>query len=110
VRLFINRSSPSPHDYSDYAWGDVTFHISGGASSFGFSLHEMDLNTELFVNGISLVNLRRLLPSGTTRGGYVRIDAAPGVAIRAVKIANSANETTGDGLGFDHVAFKPLGP
>lgn len=108
-RLLINRNSPSPQGYADYAWGDVTFHIPGGASSFGFSLHEMDLDTELFVNGVSLFNLRRLLPSGSTRGGYVRIDAAPGVAIHSVKVANGVNDKTGDGLGFDHVAFKPLG-
>lgn len=108
-RLFINRSTPPPHGYADYAWADVTFHIPRGASSFGFSLHDMDLNTELSVNGVSLLNLRRLLPSGSTRGGYVRIDAVPGVAIHTVKIARSANNATGDGLGFDHVAFRPLG-
>lgn len=106
--VLINRSSQSPHGYADYVWGDVTFHIAGGASSFGFSLHEMDLNTELSVNGVSLVNLRRLLPSGSTRGGYIRIDAAPGEAIFSVKVANSANNETGDGFAFDHVAFKPL--
>ncbi len=108
-RLLINRTSPPPHGYADYAWGDVTFHIIGGASSFGFSLHEMDLDTELFVNGVSLFNLRRLLPSGSMRGGYVRIDAAAGVAIHSVKVANGVNNKTGDGLGFDHVAFEPLG-
>jgi DNA-binding winged helix-turn-helix (wHTH) protein len=108
-RLLINRRSPPPHGYADYAWGDVTFHLPGGASSFGFSLHEMDLNTELSVNGVPQVNVRRLLPSGTTRGGYLRIDAAPGEAIYSVKVANSANDKTGDGLAFDHVAFAPLG-
>lgn len=107
-RVLINRRAPPPHGYADYVWGDVTFHIPGGASSFGFSLHEMDLNTELSVNSISLVNVRRLLPSGSTRGGYLRIDAAPGRAIFSVKIANSANDKTGDGLAFDHVAFAPL--
>jgi hypothetical protein len=67
----------------------------------------MDLNTELSINGISHVNLRRLLPSGSTRGGYVRIDAKPGFSIYSVKVANSANRETGDGLAFDHVAFNP---
>lgn len=106
--VLINRSSQSPHGYADYVWGDITFHIAGGASSFGFSLHEMDLNTELSINGVSLVNLRRLLPSGSTRGGYLRIDAAPGEVITTVKVANSVNPKTGDGLAFDHLAFKPL--
>ena len=107
-RLLLNRRSSPPHNYADFGWGDVTFHVAGGASAFGFSLHEMDLDTELYVNGISIFNLRRLLPSGSTRGGYVRIDAAPGEAIRTVKIANSSTPGTGDALGFDHVAFKPL--
>lgn len=107
-RVLINRRAPPPHGYADYAWGDVTFHIADGASSFGFSLHEMDLNTELSVNGVSQVNVRRLLPSGSTRGGYVRIDAARGAAIYSVKVANSANDKTGDGLAFDHVAFAPF--
>jgi len=106
--VLINRRTPSPHGYADYVWGDTAFHVPGGASSFGFSLHEMDRDTELSVNGVPLVNLRKLLPSGTTRGGYVRIDAAPGQAIFLVKVANSVTDTTGDGLAFDHVAFKPL--
>lgn len=107
-RLFINRRAPPPHGYADHVWGDVTFHLPGGATSFGFSLDDMDLNTELFVNGISQVNVRRLLPSGTVRNGYLRIDAAPGKAIFSVKVSNSANDKTGDGMAFDHVAFKPL--
>jgi len=106
--LLINRTSRSPQGYADYVWGDVTFHIKGGASSFGFSLHEMDLNTELSVNGVSLLNIKRLLPSGSTRDGYLRIDAAPGQVIYSVKVANSVNKETGDGFAFDHVAFKPL--
>jgi DNA-binding winged helix-turn-helix (wHTH) protein len=109
-RVFINRRSPPPHGYADFAWGDVTFHIQGGATSFGFSLDDMDLNTELFVNGVSRYNLRRLLPSGTIPNGYVRIDAAPGKAIYSVKVTNNANDTTGDGMAFDHVAFSPLRP
>jgi DNA-binding winged helix-turn-helix (wHTH) protein len=110
AHLFINRRAPPPHGYADFQWGDVTFHLAGGATSFGFSLDDMDLNTELLVNGVSQANLRRLLPSGTIRSGYVRIDAAPGETIFTVKIANKANEKTGDGLAFDHVAFKPLAP
>lgn len=106
--VLINRRSPSPHGYADFVWGDVTFHIAGGATSFGFSLHEMDLNTEMSINGLPQINLRRLLPSGSTRGGYVRIDAAPGAAIYSVKVANGANKKTGDGLAFDHIAFKPV--
>ena len=108
--VLINRCTPAPHLYEDYVWGDTSFHVAGGASSFGFSLHEMDRDTELSVNDVPLVNLRKLLPSGTTRGGYVRIDAAPGHAIFKVKVANSVTPTTGDGLAFDHVAFKPLQP
>jgi DNA-binding winged helix-turn-helix (wHTH) protein len=110
ARVLINRRTSPPHGYEDYVWGDVTFHLPGGASSFGFSLHDMDRNTELSVNGNFLVDLRRLLPSGTTRSGYVRIDAAPGQTIFSVKVANSVTETTGDALVFDHVAFKPLPP
>ena len=106
--VLINRRSPSPQGYADFVWGDVTFHIAGGASSFGFSLHEMDLNTELSVNGVVQVNIKRLLPSGSTRGGYLRIDATRGEPIYTVKIANHANNETGDGLAFDHVAFKPV--
>jgi DNA-binding winged helix-turn-helix (wHTH) protein len=107
--LFINRRTPPPHGYADFQWCDVTFHIQEGATSFGFSLDDMDLNTELFVNGVSQANLRRLLPSGTLRNGYVRIDAAPGKTIRYVKVANKANDKTSDGIAFDHVAFKPAG-
>lgn len=106
--VLINRRSPSPQGYADLVWGDVTFHIDGGASSFGFSLHEMDFNTELSVNGVVQANLKRLLPSGTTRGGYLRIDAIGGEPIHSVKIANRANNVTGDGLAFDHVAFNPV--
>jgi DNA-binding winged helix-turn-helix (wHTH) protein len=108
ARVHINRRTSPPHGYEDYVWGDVTFHVPEGASSFGFSLHDMDRNTELTVNSNFLVDLRRLLPSGTTRSGYVRIDAAPGQTIFSVKVANSVTETTGDALVFDHVAFKPL--
>ena len=78
------------------------------SASFGFSLHEMDFYTELFVNGVSINNLKRLLPSGSTRGGYVRIDAAPGEVIYSVKVANHANTATSDALAFDHVAFAPF--
>lgn len=109
-RLFINRRSRPPHGYADFAWGDVTFHIPDGATSFGFSLHNMDLNAELFVNGTSQVNLRRLLPRGGWRAGYVRIDAEPGEVIGSVEVVNSANPKTDDGLAFDHVALKPLQP
>jgi DNA-binding winged helix-turn-helix (wHTH) protein len=107
-RVLINRRTSPPYLYADYGWGDVTFHIREGASSFGFSMHDMDLSTVLSINGNSLVDLRRLLPSGTTRSGYVRIDAAPGQTIFSVTVANSTTETTGDALIFDHVAFKPV--
>jgi hypothetical protein len=101
------RSQP-PHGTQTSPGATLTFHLPDGANSFGFSLQNMDLNTELSVNGVSLVNIRRLLPSGSTRGGYLRIDAAPGEVIYSVKVANSANKETGDGLAFDHVAFAPV--
>ena len=100
-RVLINRYSKPPSDYiDDFGWGDVTFHIPGGASSFGCSLQNIDLDAELSVNGVSL----GFLPTSAARNGYLRIYAARGKIINSVKIANSG----GDGISFDHVAFKPI--
>ncbi len=106
-RVLINRRTPPPDGYSDLSWGDVTFHVTGGASSFGFSLQNMDLDAELFVNGVSQGNLSGHLSTGSGRNGYLRIDAGSSGAIFSVKVANGAESDTGDGLVFDHVAFKP---
>jgi len=79
--VFINRHTRPPSGYSDFAWGDVTFHVAGGANSFGFSLQGMEMTTELFVNGVSRGSINGLLPTGAGRNGHLRIDAAPGETI-----------------------------
>jgi hypothetical protein len=88
------------------SWGTTTFTFLGGASSVGFSVQQMNLNTALFINGtqVSILNTELNWPLDGSRQGYVRIDATGGDVINNVLIANG----TGDGLMFDHLAFNPV--
>jgi hypothetical protein len=104
-RVLINRTTRPPSGYADFGWGEVAFLVPGGTSSFGFSLMNMDLRTELFVNDLSQGDVGGFIPTGGGRNGYIRINAPPGKKIYAVRLKNSTISNTGDALVFDHVAF-----
>jgi hypothetical protein len=101
TRGIINRPIALGLGYNDGQWGDITFAIAGGATSFGFSLQQMEHPLAIFVNGQLFGNVPLAASSG--RNGYLRIDASPGHTIQSVKLDNS----NGDGWMIDHVAFNP---
>ena len=107
-RLLLNRRTPPPAGYLDFAWGDASFLFPAGATSVGFSVQNMELSAELFVNGVSLGTLNSRLPTTGDRNGYLRVDAGTNEVIYSIRIANSASGSNGDGLAFDHLAFRPL--
>ena len=89
----------------------ITFHIEGGATSFGIGLGNFQTNItyhELLVNGLPQVAAIDTLPgwqSGiNVRNGYIRIDAQPGEIINSVSFDIGHH---GDGLIFDRLAFIP---
>ena len=41
--IFLNRGSAIPGNFLDFNWGDVTFLLNPGATSFGFSLMNLDI-------------------------------------------------------------------
>ena len=93
----------------------ITFHLDGGATSFGigFGNFQSDLvDHELLVNGVSQVSAIETLPgwiSGiNTRNGYIRIDAEPGELINSVSFDIGIG--TRDGLIFDRLAFTTAVP
>jgi hypothetical protein len=102
-RGIINRPIPMGVGYNDGHWGDVIFLIPGGATSFGFSLQQMEHPLAISVNGQPLADAPLALSSG--RNGYLRIDADPGDPIYSVKLDNGAGGA--DGWMVDHVAFSP---
>jgi len=89
----------------------TTFHIEGGATSFGIGLGNFQTNItyhELLVNGVSQVAAIDTLPGWRTgihlRNGYIRIDAQPGEIINSVSFDIGSRR---DGLIFDRLAFVP---
>lgn len=67
--IFLNRANAIPLGYLDFGWGDTTFFIDTGATSFGFSLQNMELTAELQINGSFFGILNNFL---TTSGGRAR--------------------------------------
>lgn len=116
TKVLINRNLPIPVGYLDFNWGDVTFAFTGGATSVGFSVEQIDLSAPLLINGVVVGDLQALLGTSTVtipgvgsffgRNGYIRIDAGVGELINSVTIENTANSLTGDGIAFDHLAFN----
>ncbi|MBL8069127.1 MAG: PEP-CTERM sorting domain-containing protein [Armatimonadetes bacterium] len=107
----INTRTNREFPYSETgSWGFTTFTFAGGASSVGFSVQQMDLQTTVLING-NPVGLLDVLAGWSVNGqrqGYVRIDAFGGDQINSVTVANGSNGTFSDGLMFDHVAFNPV--
>jgi hypothetical protein len=91
--------------YNDGQWGDVSFGLAPGVTSFGFAIADLDLGGhQILVNGVSIGTLPSgNIAAGSGRGGYVRIDMESGDAlIASVTIDNIG---TVDGWIIDHVAF-----
>lgn len=106
----INTRTNREFSYSEVgSWGVTTFVFSGGATSVGFSMQQMDQSSNLIING-NQIGLLDVLAGWTTNGlrqGYVRIDAFGGDQINSITIQNGTTSFN-DGLMFDHLAFNPV--
>lgn len=119
THVLLNRkTAPLPNNYQDNEWADITFSVTGGTASIGFSLEQIsEANTPIIVtttggtSGFVLGGVANFTV-GDGRNGYVRIDAAAGERILSVKIDNQPLPGGGvnDGIAFDHLAFQPLAP
>lgn len=91
------------------SWGVTTFGFTGGATSVGFSIQQLDIDANVLINGVfqgTLTGLTSFVTNGS-RQGYLRIDATGLDVINSVTIQNGVT-TFGDGIMFDHVAFNPV--
>ncbi|MBX3095768.1 MAG: PEP-CTERM sorting domain-containing protein [Fimbriimonadaceae bacterium] len=111
TRGLINTRTNREFPYGEVgSWGFTTFTFGSPATSIGFSVQQMDLQTTILING-NPVGLLDVLAGWTTNGlrqGYVRIDATGNDVINTVTIANGNNGNFSDGLMFDHVAFNAV--
>ena len=99
-----NRMTGITNNYNDNRWGDVTFHTPGGATVFGVSLENNELNAAISVNGTFVGNTSSFLPLGGGRNGYLRINATGNDTIFRVRFDNSGNL---DAIAYDHAGFVP---
>lgn len=106
----INTRTNQTFSYSDSgSYGLLTFHFTNGASSAGFSIHQMDRDANILVNGASIGNVSAWAPaflSTNGRNGYLRIDATGSDVINSVALRDVNG--FGDGYMFDHVAFEAV--
>ena len=79
--------------------GALTFHFTGGATSIGFGVAELDFAVNMLVNGVFIAALPT---SNNVRGVYTRIDVGGGDAnINTISLTSPQF----DFVHFDHVAF-----
>lgn len=109
-RGVINTRSNQTFAYTEGAsWGDPTFYVSAGTSSFGMSIQQMDRDAYLVINGTQIGRISDLttFSIGGQRQGYLRIDATNGDVINSVGLKDVFAGQGGfnDGYMFDHVAF-----
>ena len=106
----INTRTNQTFSYSDSgSWGTATFHFLGGASSAGFSVHQMDRDALVLINGNSIGTVAGLTSGflvNNGRHGFMRIDASGSDVINTIAIQDI--QGNGDGYMFDHVAFNAV--
>lgn len=111
TRGLINTRTNREFPYTESAsWGFVGMHFSSPAASVGFSVQQMDLNAELWIDGVlqgAMATLAGWSVNGQ-RQGYLRIDATGSDTISQITIRNGLNGDFRDGIMFDHLAFSPV--
>ena len=113
--VLLNRNSvPIPINYGDNEWADLTFVISGGADSVGFSVEQMHVNAIMTVNttaGSTQFDLSNVsnFTIGSDRNGYLRIDAGLNESIISILIDNAGTTASDrDGFAIDHFAIHAV--
>ncbi|MBS1708055.1 MAG: PEP-CTERM sorting domain-containing protein [Armatimonadetes bacterium] len=110
----INTRTNQTFSYGESnSWGNLSFYFTGGTSSAGFSVQQMDRDAEIYVNGTLKGLVSSLAPNFVVNGGrqgYLRIDASGGDMINSITLRDNTPGTNGfsDGYMFDHVAFKAV--
>lgn len=92
------------------SWGFTKFTFASAVTSVGFSVQQLDLSPAVYINGNlvgALDTLTGWSPNGL-RQGFVRIDGTGGSTISSIEIRNGSNQSFGDGIMFDHVAFNAV--
>jgi len=106
----INTRTNQTFPYTDSgSWGTVTYLFGTAASSAGMSVHQMDRDAHIMVNGASIGTVLQLTSGffvNNLRQGYLRIDATGSDVINSFGIADTNG--FGDGYMFDHVAFNSV--
>jgi len=111
TRGVINTRTNREFPYGEPAsWGFTTFHFANPARSVGFSVQQLDLEGELWINGAFEGNLTALSgwAANGLRQGYIRVDGTGTSTISTIQIRNGFNGSFGDGIMFDHVAFSSV--
>lgn len=109
TRCLLNTRTNRPFVYSNPAnWGDVTLHFNPPARVVGFSLHQMELNATIRVNGVNVTTVNGIANGVSTSSGQVgyivlKDDTGPGIA--TVTIVNGGSPS-GDGFTLDYLAFS----
>ncbi len=94
----------------DSQYGDVSFHFPGGANSVGFSLFNVEFDTNLVVNGNLVTTLGSIpnISTGSGRQGYILVLNEVGdPPIMSVKLDNVMFGGIRDGWVIDYLAFVP---
>ncbi len=89
----------------------TTFTLPSSTLSFGVGLQNFDRDYSVKVNGIIVVsNLRNLSGftsgNGTTKNGYLKIEAENGEIINNVRFDQTSNTGSIDQVEFDHLAVS----
>ncbi len=112
TRGLINTRTNREFPYGEQnSWGVTTFHFAQPANSVGFSVQQMDLNADVYINGVLFGQMQTIAPSFAINGmrqGYLRIDGNSGSTISTIRILNGTNGQFTDGIMFDHIAFSPV--
>lgn len=104
VRVRSNLPSGSGHQLS------TTFTLPGSTLSFGVGLQNFDRDYSVKVNGITVVsNIKNLLGftsgNGTTKNGYLKIEAENSEIISSVRFDQTSGGSI-DQVEFDHLAVS----
>ncbi len=95
---------------NDGGWGDVDFLFAAGAKSVGFSFGQGEsgilISVDLGSGFVFLADSSSHVSVGSSRNGYLRIDAGLGETIFGVRLDNQSGNQ--DGLLYDHLAFSPV--